>query len=100
MQYEPWKREVLIAAVLFAVGFFFVPLAIYWVGSRFIGEYAPNAGALTLAERVWSDLLRLDPFVWILVLSPYAVIQLARLVRRTWRRRNVVTAVTDSNDRR
>ena len=87
MQNDSWKRELLIAAVLFAFGFFVVPMAVYWVGSRFIGEYAPNAGALTLAERFWSDLLRLEPFAWILLLSPYVVLQLVRLVRRTWRTR-------------
>jgi hypothetical protein len=55
------------------------------VGSEFIGVYEPGSGALTLADRVWSDLLRLHASAWVLVLSPYAVIQLVRLVRRTWR---------------
>jgi len=89
MQTEPWKRELVIAAVLFGVGFFALPWAIYWVGQRLIGDYAPDAGMLTLTEQIWSDLLRLEPMAWILVLSPYAVLQLARLVRRTWRPRPV-----------
>jgi hypothetical protein len=85
MQPESWKREVLIAALFFGVGFFVLPLAVYWVGQTLIGEYAPDAGPLTLAEHIWSDLLSLKPAAWILVIGPYVVLQLARLVRRTWR---------------
>jgi hypothetical protein len=87
MSNDALKRELTIAAVLFAFGFFALPLAIYWVGSEFIGQYEPGAGALTLADRIWSGLLSLNPFAWVLVLSPYIVIQLARLIRRTWRTR-------------
>jgi hypothetical protein len=89
MQTEPWKRELVIAAVLFGIGFLVLPLAIYWVGSQLIGEYAPEANALTLAEHIWTDLLQLEPFAWLLVLSPYAVLQIARLTRRIWRTRSL-----------
>jgi len=88
MQTDPWKRELTIAAVLFGFGFLALPFAIYWVGSELIGEYAPTANGLTLAEQIWTDLVELDPFAWALVLSPYAVLQLARLVRRVWRPRS------------
>jgi hypothetical protein len=89
MQTESWKREVLIAVLLFGVGFFVLPLAIYWVGQTLIGEYAPNAGPLSLAEQIWTDVLAFKPAAWILVFSPYIVLQLARLVRRTWRTRSL-----------
>jgi hypothetical protein len=81
----PWKREVTIAAILFGFGFLALPFLIFWVGEQFIGEYAPDAGPLTLADRLWSDLLRPQPFAWLLVVSPYAVVQIARLLRRVWR---------------
>jgi hypothetical protein len=89
MPTNPWKRELVIAAVLFGFGFLALPFAIYWVGTELIGEYAPEANVLTLAERIWTDLLRLEPVAWLLVLSPYAVLQLMRLTRRVWRRRSV-----------
>jgi hypothetical protein len=89
MQTNPLKRELIIAAVLFGFGFLILPFAIYWVGSALIGEYAPDANALTLAERIWTDFIRLEPFAWLLVLSPYAILMLARLTRRAWRTRSV-----------
>jgi hypothetical protein len=33
--------------------------------------------------------LQLEPSAWLLVLSPYVFVQLARLIRRTWRARPV-----------
>jgi hypothetical protein len=84
-----WKRELAIAAALFGLGFLALPFAIYWVGTALIGEYAPDAGAMTLAERVWTDLLALEPFTWVLALSPYVIVSLVRLVRRVWRARLV-----------
>ena len=50
-----------------------------------LGEYATDAGALALAESIWLDLLALRWPAWLLVLSPYLTIQLARGVRRVWR---------------
>ena len=82
MPNERWKRELIIAAAIFACGFFVLPVAIYWVGQRIIGDYAPNAGMLDLAEQIWSDLLHLEPASWMLVLSPYLIVQLVRLVVR------------------
>jgi hypothetical protein len=87
---DPWKRELAIAAVLvLGFGLLILPFAIYWVGTQIIGEYAPDGDAFTLAERIWTDLLALDPFTWVLVASPYVVVLLARLVRRLWRSRAV-----------
>ncbi len=83
-----WKRELVIAAVLFGFGLLALPFAIYWVGSQLIGEYSPDASPLTLAEQIWTNLLQLEPFAWVLVVSPYVVLQLVRLVRRVWRTRS------------
>ena len=82
-----WQREVAIAAGLLAFGLLALPFAIYVVGQRLLGEYGEGAGALALAESIWLDLLALRLPAWILVLSPYLTIQLARGVRRVWRRR-------------
>lgn len=87
MPTDPVRREIVIAAVAFAVGFFILPLAIYWVGRELVGTYStdPSEGALALAESIWSDLMRLRWSAWLLVLSPYAVAQLLRFTRRLWR---------------
>lgn len=87
MPKDPLLREIVIAAAVFAVGFFILPLAIYWVGRELIGTYSADgsAGALDLAESIWSDLLRLRWTAWLLVLAPYAVVQVLRFTRRLWR---------------
>lgn len=82
-----WQREAAIAAGLLALGVLALPFAIYVVGQRLLGEYAEGAGPLALAENIWLDLLSLRLPAWLLVLSPYLIVQLARGVRRTWRRR-------------
>jgi hypothetical protein len=86
---DPLRRELIILTALFAFGFFVLPLAIYWVGQEAFGEYAPNAGVWSLTESIWSDLLSFRLAAWLLVLSPYAVVQLLRLARRIWRVKDV-----------
>jgi len=63
-----------------------LPLAIYWVGHELIGNYSTDAsaGAFALAERIWADVLRFRLPAWVLVLAPYALVQLLRLTRRLW----------------
>lgn len=82
-----WQRETAIAAGLLGFGLLALPFTIYLVGQRLLGEYAEGAGALALAESIWLDLLALRLPAWLLVLSPYLIVQLARVVRRIWRRR-------------
>jgi hypothetical protein len=81
-----WQREVGIAAGLLAFGLLGLPFAIYLVGDRVLGDYA-GSGALGLAESLWLDLAGFYPLAWLLVLAPYIVVQLARVVRRIWRRK-------------
>jgi hypothetical protein len=81
-----WQRETAIAAGSLAFGLLVLPFAVYFVGQRLLGDYGEGEGGLSLAESIWLDLLALRLPAWILVLSPYFVVQLARLVRRVWRR--------------
>jgi hypothetical protein len=79
------KRETIIVAAGLAFGLFVLPFAIYIVGQRIFGEYSPDGGLLLLVEHIWSDLLAREPSAWALVLSPYVVVQLGRIVKRLWR---------------
>ena len=79
-----WQREISIAAAALGFGLIVLPFAIYFVGQRLLGEYRADAGAMALAEVIWLDLLSLSVPAWILVLSPYATVQLLRWVKRLW----------------
>lgn len=94
-----WRRELTMAAAAFAVGFFVLPLAIFWLGQHVLGNYAPGAGVLDLADQIWGDFLQLAPAAWLLIFSPYLLLQLARLLRRLLRARNPVKPVTNSTSR-
>jgi hypothetical protein len=87
MPNDPLRREIIIGAVCFALGFFILPLAIYSVGRELIGNYSvdASAGALAFAESIWADLLHFKLAAWVLVLVPYALAQLLRLTLRLWR---------------
>jgi hypothetical protein len=89
MQSSIWKREVAIAAGLLAFGLLILPLAIYAVGQALIGDYGDDLGLFGLAETIWRDFLTLRPAAWLLVLSPYAVVQVLRGARRVWRRKEL-----------
>ena len=98
MRADFWKREIIIAVCLLGCGLFLLPLAIYWVGQQVVGEYSAESGVLALAEHIWSDLFALSPVAWVLVSSPYVVVQLARLARLCWRAKPVM-GVTDPRTR-
>ena len=85
MTQSVWKKELVIAAILIGGSLILLPFAIYLVGRQFIGEYSADAGVLDLAEQIWWDLLQLRAPAWILVLTPYLLLQLLRLARRAWR---------------
>ena len=89
MNQTDWKRELVIAVLAIGFGLLLLPFAIYWVGQRVIGEYAPNAGAFDLAEQFWWDLLQLSLPAWTLLLSPYSFVQLIRLAHWLIRRPSV-----------
>jgi hypothetical protein len=81
---QGWRREISIAAGALGLGLIALPFAIYFVGQRLLGEYRADAGAMALAEAIWLDLLSLSAPAWVLVLSPYVIVQLLRWVKRVW----------------
>ncbi len=73
------KRELLIALALLAVGLVLLPPAIYAVGQQLLGPYESDSGLTGLMDAIWVDLTTGAAHAWLLVLSPYVVIQIARL---------------------
>jgi hypothetical protein len=88
MQSRTIKREIAIAAALFAAGLLLLPPVIYWVGRQIAGDYA-GGGPLALADQIWAGLMQPELAAWLLVLSPYVLLQLVRLIGRLWRSRPV-----------
>lgn len=89
------KRETLILSALLAFGVLVLPFAIYVVGSQLIGEYRPDATAASLALDLWAALGTGHWAAWLLVTSPYLVVQALRSARALWRGRRPVTQVTN-----
>jgi hypothetical protein len=80
-----WQREARLAAATLGFGLLALPFGVYIVGQFLLGAY--TGGPMALAETIWLDLLSLRLPAWILVLSPYITVQLARSVHRLWRRK-------------
>jgi len=78
------RNEAILAGLLLAFGLFILPVAIYFVGLQIIGNYE-GGGAVGLVLELWSALVRADAVAWVLVLSPYFVVQLLRLTWKIWR---------------
>jgi hypothetical protein len=67
------------------VGLLLLPPAVYWVGRQVAGDYGAGGGPFALTDQIWADFIGLEPAAWLLVLSPYLLLQLVRLIGRTWR---------------
>jgi hypothetical protein len=92
-----WKTELLILSGLLAFGLLVLPIAVYWVGEKVIGEYASDEGLWGLLTAVWSGVAHGAPMAWILVLSPYVVVQLLRLAWALRKPPSIVNDVTVSH---
>jgi hypothetical protein len=91
------RKELLLAAALLSFGLTALPVLVYWVGSRVVGEYYPDSGLSDFVWHIWSDLAAGSVLAWILIVSPYLIIQLLRLALILWRRRPDVSSVTVSD---
>ncbi len=78
------RNEAILAGLMLAFGLFILPVAIYFVGQQIIGEYE-GGGVIGLVLALWSALVRADAVAWVLVLSPWLVVQLLRLTWKMWR---------------
>jgi hypothetical protein len=91
------RKELLVAAALLSFCLAALPVLVYWVGSRVVGEYYPDSGLSDFVWHIWSDLAAGSVLAWILIVSPYLIIQLLRLALILWRRRPDVSSVTVSD---
>ena len=81
---NPVVRELLLFAVLAVGGIALLPLAIFTVGNEVFGAYGGD-GFGHFFESILARLGRGDRFAWLLVLSPYLVLQLFRILGIAWR---------------
>ncbi len=88
------RKELLLAAALLSCGLLPLPVVVYWVGNRVVGEYSAESGLWGLIWNIWSDLASGSVLAWILVVSPYLLIQLLRVGRALWRHKPGVSDVT------
>lgn len=79
------KFELVIAAVLLTFGLLALPAAVYWVGQFVVGGYESDDGLAGLIGAIWSGLAAGSLAAWVLVLSPYVVVQLLRVSFRLLR---------------
>lgn len=73
-------RESALFLVLFFAGLVLLPIAIYWIGPRILGDYGGDGFAdffNSLGGRIRDG----EPAAWFLVLSPYLGVQVLRLTR-------------------
>lgn len=97
---DRWKIEAWLTVFLLVFGLFGLPYAIYLVGQWLVEPYEGESGFLGLTGAIWAALGRGQITAWILVLSPYLVVQLIRLGARVWRARIPVSHVTKQHPRR
>ena len=81
---HPLAREALLFVGLAIAGVVLLPLGVFFVGDAVFGSYGGN-GFGEFFEVLLRKLGRADRFAWLLVLSPYIVVQVLRIMAMGWR---------------
>ncbi len=81
---NPAIREAMLFTILLAVGIILLPVAIFLVGEVVFGDYGGD-GFGQFLESIFTRLFDGDRFAWFLILSPYIVVQLLRVLGLAWR---------------
>jgi len=74
------RRELVAAALLILFGLAALPGLIYLVGTTIIGAYENEGGIGTFYDSIFQALTSPRATAWLLILSPYFVVQLLRAV--------------------
>ncbi len=77
-------REFALATIGLAVGALVLPALIYFAGATLLGRYE-GASVSRTYEVVFSGARSGDIAAWVVVLGPYLLWQLAKLLRLGWR---------------
>ena len=78
------RKEAIILAILLPLGIIFIPAAAYIVGGVVFGDYAGD-GFAGFFSSIGTKLLAGDGVAWLLVASPYLIVQCLRLTAFGWR---------------
>lgn len=81
---HPVGREVILFLAFAIIGIALLPLAIFLVGDAVFGSYGGD-GFGDFFESLLGKLGRADRFAWLLVLSPYIILQVVRIMTMGWR---------------
>lgn len=81
---HPVVRETVVFVGLLLAGLLLLPVAIFLVGDIVFGDYEGD-GYGQFFEAILVRLAGGDRFAWFLILSPYLVVQLFRVLGFAWR---------------
>ena len=81
---QKFRKELLLLSLLLFFGLVLMPIAIYAVGGAIFGDYGGH-GYGDFFKTLSGKLRHGDGVAWFLVLSPYLVWQVFRLMAFAWR---------------
>ncbi len=79
------RKEALLLLIVFAAGIMLMPVAIYIIGQMIFGNYGGD-GFGGFFSAIARKLVTADGVAWLLVASPYLVLQCLRITAYAWRR--------------
>ncbi|MGB5510833.1 MAG: hypothetical protein WBM87_03900 [Woeseiaceae bacterium] len=79
------RKEALLLLILFVGGIVLMPAVIYLIGQMIFGSYGGD-GFGGFFGAIGAKLLSADGVAWLLVASPYLIVQCLRITAYAWRR--------------
>jgi hypothetical protein len=79
------RKEAILLLILFVAGIVLMPAAIYFVGQMIFGTYGGD-GFGGFFGAIGKKLIAADGVAWLLVTSPYLIVQCLRITAYAWRR--------------
>lgn len=79
------RKEAILLLILFVAGIVLMPAGIYFVGQMIFGNYAGD-GFGGFFGAIGKKLISADGVAWLLVASPYLILQCLRITAYAWRR--------------
>jgi hypothetical protein len=82
-----WRKELLLALACLGVGLILLPILIYVVGVPLLGTYGGGSGIGAFYGDFLRNLMAGMLRTWFIVVAPYVLLALLRLVFRPWGRK-------------